>query len=75
MDINLSDLPNVIYACFVLHNYCELNNESVNVETVRSAINYDQEFQPQTVTNQYITDCNETEGKRIRRILTNYFDP
>ena len=54
MDINPSDLPNVIYACFVLHNYCELNNESVNAlnaDTVRSTINYDQEFQPETVTN------------------------
>ena len=66
----VSDLPNVI--CFVLHNYCELNNESVNADTVRSTISYDQ---PETVTNQYMTDCNETEGKRIRRILTNYFDP
>ena len=75
MDINLRDLPNVIYACFVLHNYCELNNESVNGETVRSTINYDREFQPQTIANRYITDCNETEGKRIRKILTNYFDP
>ena len=75
MDINLSDLPNVIFACFVLHNYCELNNESVNADTVRSTINYDQKFQPETVTNRYVTNCNETEGKIIRRILTNYFDP
>lgn len=69
MDINILDLPNVIYACFVLHNYCELN-ESVNEETVRSALSYDQEFQPDTSANCYMTDCNETEGKRIRRILT-----
>ena len=26
MDINLSDLPHVIYACFVLHNFCEMNH-------------------------------------------------
>ena len=32
MDINLTDLPAVIYACFVLHNYCELNGESVSEE-------------------------------------------
>ena len=25
MDINLYDLPNVVYACFVLHNFCEMN--------------------------------------------------
>ena len=29
MDINLEQLPNVIYACFVLHNFCELNNEKI----------------------------------------------
>ena len=75
MDINLHDLPGVIYACFVLNNYCELNNESVSEERVRSALSYDQDFQPGTTTNRYMTDCNETDGKRIRRLLTKYFDP
>ena len=75
MDINMSDLPNVIYSCFVLHNYCELNNESVHEESVRSAVTYDQQFQPETIPNRYITDSNEAEGKKIRRILTQYFDP
>uniref|UniRef100_A0A1X7U622 DDE Tnp4 domain-containing protein n=1 Tax=Amphimedon queenslandica TaxID=400682 RepID=A0A1X7U622_AMPQE len=74
MDINMSDLPNVIYACFVVHNYCELNNESVHKESVRSAVTYDQQFQPDTIPNRYITDSNEAEGKKIR-ILTQYFDP
>ena len=63
MDINLHDLPSVIYACFVLHDYCELNNESVSEERVRSAISYDQDFQPGTATNRYMTDYNETDGK------------
>ena len=35
MDINLDELPGVIYACFILHNYCDLNKESINEETVR----------------------------------------
>ena len=48
---------------------------SVNDESVRSAIYYDQEFQPDTTADRYMTDSNETEGKRIRRVLTNYFDP
>ena len=34
MDINLNDLPDVIHACFVLHNYCKVNNESINEEKV-----------------------------------------
>ena len=73
MDINLDDLPFVIYACFVLHKYCELNNESINEETIRMTMNYDRDFQPLSAPNRY-TSSNKTEGKRIRRILANYFD-
>jgi hypothetical protein len=70
MDINLADLPNVIYACFVLHNYCELNKVSVNDENIRSVIIYQQQFQQETVPNQYITDCNKTElGESQQTIL------
>ena len=32
MDINLDELPYVIYACFVLHNFCEIHNESISEE-------------------------------------------
>ena len=28
-DLNIRDLPCVIYACFVLHNFCEEHNETV----------------------------------------------
>ncbi len=76
MDINLDDLPFVIYSCFVLHNYCELNKESINEDGVRMAIEYDRQFQPDTNLNRYsTTDCNESEGRNIRQILTKYFDP
>ena len=34
MDICLEGLPFVILACFVLHNFCELNNELVPDESV-----------------------------------------
>ena len=70
VDINISDLPQVVYACFVLHNYCEANNDVDNEETVRSAIAYDR---PKITSSR--TTGNETEGKRVRRVLTNYFDP
>ena len=75
MDINLDDLPFVIYACFVLHNFCEMNKESINDDKVRMAIDYDRNFQPLPVGNNYISDGHEAEGKRVRRVLTKYFDP
>ena len=68
MDINLKDLPNVIYACFVLHNYCEVNKESINKEKVRMSIYYNREFQPETVPNRYMTDTNERERKNKKNI-------
>ena len=75
MDINLDDLPFVIHACFILHNFCEQNNETVSEEKVSSVINYDREFQPPTQANNFRTDCNEVEGKHFRALLTRFFDP
>ena len=75
MDINMDDLPYVIYSCFVLHNFCELNKECVNGDQVRDAVTYDRDFQPATARIQGVNDCNELEGKRVRKVLTVYFDP
>lgn len=75
MDININDVASVIYACFVLHNFCELHNETVGEDKVSSAIDYDKHFQPEATPHNYRTDCNEAGGKKVRRILTNYFDP
>lgn len=74
MDINLEDLPYVIYACFVLHHFFELHQESVCENLVQSTIEYDREFQPHSAS-QLSTCCNEVEGKKVRRILTKYLDP
>ena len=74
MDINLEEVPCVIYACFVLHNYCECNNENVSDDKVASAVAHDKDVQPIT-TPSYRLESNETEGKRVRRVLTKYLDP
>lgn len=55
MDINLDDLPYVIYACFILHNFCEHNNETISEDKVCAAIN--RESQPQPQANNFRTDC------------------
>ena len=76
MDINISDLPYVIYACFVLHNFCELHNESVGESRVQNTIAYDREFQPPATSGYSMTaGSNEIGGKTVRRILTKFFDP
>ena len=38
MDINLKDLPNVIYACFVLHNFCKIRKELIHQNDVSNAL-------------------------------------
>ena len=45
MDINLDDLSTVIYSCFVLNNYCEINKESISDEQVRTTMNSERESQ------------------------------
>ena len=51
MDINIDDLPMVIYVCFVLNNYCEINKGCVYDELVRSSVLYEIDFQPATAVN------------------------
>ena len=72
IDINLNDLPTVIYACFVLHNFCEIHKESISEDQVRSVMDDEQASQP---TNQWQGPMqrNDMEGKRARRVLTKYF--
>ena len=75
MDINLEDLPYVIYAYFILHNFCEHNNEKISEDKVSAAIDYDREFQPPPQANNFRIDCNEVEGKQVRAMLTRFFVP
>nr|XP_023651694.1 putative nuclease HARBI1 [Paramormyrops kingsleyae]XP_023651695.1 putative nuclease HARBI1 [Paramormyrops kingsleyae] len=75
MDINMQDLPFVIYACFVLHNYCETQKEMIPEQDISAAIKYDRHIQPPTKWDNIRKDCHETEGKRVRRVLTTFLNP
>ena len=75
MDINLQELPSVIYACFVLHNFCKLHKDVISNDKVFAAINYDKEFQPPKEIYRPRSDPNEAEGEEIRRVLVEFFDP
>ena len=66
MDINLEDLPNIIYSCFVLHNFCEVNNEYAGEESAQQALQKEKLCHPQTGRNHSNTDM---EGKRIRNVF------
>ena len=72
MDISLEELPVVIHSCFILHNFCESKNESVNQHRVAVARKYDTEFQPSLNKNQVVNN-NESGGKKIRNTFKKYF--
>ena len=72
MDIKLTDLPYVIYACFVLHNYCEINNEILQNERIERAIQYERESQPPLIHAR--NQACEATSKEIRNIFMQYFD-
>lgn len=74
MDINLKELPFVIYACFVLHNYCEACKDTVDDNHVTEVIERDRNNQPECQVD-VRGDTLTSEGKRIRRVLTQYLDP
>ena len=70
MDINTDDLPFVINACLVLHNFCEINKESISEERARMAIDYDdRDFRSPTAAHQYRSERNEVEGNRMQAIF------
>ena len=73
MDINLKELPVVIYSRFILHNFCEIRQEAVNQNDVLVARNYDVDFQSERDTWHEIYN-NEAGGKRIRNIFVKYFE-
>ena len=62
MDINMDGLPMVIYACFVLNNYCEMNNECVHEELVPRSSLYDRGFSTTNIYELLLYRKNEAEG-------------
>ena len=73
MDINLNDLTHVIQACFILHNICEIRNESISQQEVEATMKYDREFQPlrQSVYN---VSTNEAGGQKVGQTFVEYFE-
>ena len=70
-----NELPFVIYACFVLHNYCEEHGEKINEMKLSTAISFERDYQPMAICNNLRTDCNELEGKRVRREVAKFLHP
>ena len=75
IDLNLDLVPMVVYACFVLHNFCEQNNCFVNQELVQ------QQYEVQIVNQQQTKNFPDPafsgtldEGAAIRSIITSFIE-
>ena len=73
MDIDINVLPQVIMACFVLHNYCEMKKEKLPEQNISSPLNYEKRAQASTKSLGY-KDVNEKTAKEIRDTLTLNFE-
>ena len=73
IDLKLDDTPTLIYACFVLHNFCELGSHYVDEDAVRSQIEFNR-YQHNLPTNNQssVYSCETAEGGSVRQEITEY---
>ena len=69
-DMVVSSVPNVVAACCVLHNVCEIHGNTFNDEWLEDIENEDSTDGAQQPTA--ATTCSE-DGKEIRDALMHYF--
>ena len=74
MDVKLDTLPQILYSCFVLHNYCENKKENLPDQNLMSALSFDKRVQPSTSSLCYEERVNENKTIFLRNTLTSYFE-
>ena len=73
MNLKLSNVPTVIYVCFVLHNFCEYPNTYVDEDLIKLQIEVAKRNN-EGIDNvpDPIYTCNISEGEVVRRMLIKY---
>ena len=73
MDFSIELVPTVVYACFVLHNFCESGGGSLDEEAVKAQIRRNQieEYMNKNVPDP-VYSCTTGEGVVVRDTLTSY---
>ena len=74
MDVYIKELPHLIMSTFILHSFCEINNEMLPNARLQDVIHEDDISQPNTKNMNYKTSVNESEAKKIRSVFTLYFE-
>ena len=73
MDLKLETIPVVVMACFVLHNYCEIHNDNIDMGVVKAQMEWNKS---EDILHKNIPDPvysgTTGEGEAIRETLTQY---
>lgn len=71
IDLKIETIPTMVYACFVLHNYCEENKMYVDETLVRKQIvlSIQNEINYKNIPDP-VYSCTTAEGEVVRKILT-----
>ena len=73
IDLKLDIVPVIVYACFVLHNFCEQHSSYINDDLVTHQIEQAKENEEETRNMpDPVYSCNNGEGELVRNILTSY---
>ena len=68
LNLKNENVPYMIYACFVLHNFCQLHGIHDDDDGVLKQIKYDREVQPD-IQQDLIFSCNTAEGTSTRKTV------
>ena len=69
IDMGLKFVPNIVYACFVLHNICEMKGVTIDDDIVAQQIAQDKLTQPNTGADHRYS-FNSAEGTYVRNVIT-----
>ena len=70
MNYKLDDTPAMIYSCFILHNYCEVNNVGIDEAALRSMMGNNTEDR---VAGDRRYTTSTIQGQRTQEVITDYF--
>ena len=71
-DMGLNVIPSIIYACFVLHNICELRGMNVEEDIVAQQMARDRLAQPENAPDR-LYSFNSAEGAYVRNKITSFY--
>ena len=64
-------VPSVVYACFVLHNFCEMQNMTIEDDAVAWQVACDI-LQPEDASD-HLYSFNSAEGAHVRNITPQFY--